>query len=85
MDILSHLPVLAEDAQNPYVFVTAKEELGAASATKRPTSCVMIVPDATKMGKKAAEMMKAAEKVPEKQKALQDYRRSFPYFRIFVF
>ncbi|KAL4075857.1 50S ribosomal protein L30e-like protein [Scleroderma citrinum] len=45
IDIISHLPVLAEEAQIPYVFVTSKEELGHASSTKRPTSCVMICPD----------------------------------------
>ena len=45
IDIISHLPVLCEEAQIPYVFVTSKEELGHASSTKRPTSCVMICPD----------------------------------------
>jgi len=45
IDIISHLPVLSEEAQIPYVFVTSKEELGHASSTKRPTSCVMICPD----------------------------------------
>ena len=45
IDIISHLPVLSEEAQVPYVFVTSKEELGHASSTKRPTSCVMICPD----------------------------------------
>ncbi|KAF8309591.1 L30e-like protein [Clavulina sp. PMI_390] len=46
LDIISHLPLLAEEASVPYVFVASKEELGHASATKRPTSCVMICPDA---------------------------------------
>lgn len=45
MDIISHLPVLSEEAGIPYVFVTSKEELGHASSTKRPTSCVMVCPD----------------------------------------
>ena len=51
IDIISHLPVMAEDAQIPYVFVPSKEELGHASATKRPTSCVMVCPDQKKKGK----------------------------------
>ncbi|PPQ94017.1 hypothetical protein CVT25_009865, partial [Psilocybe cyanescens] len=42
IDIISHLPVLSEEAQIPYIFVSSKEELGHASSTKRPTSCVMI-------------------------------------------
>ena len=45
MDIISPLPVLAEEASIPYVFVASKEELGHASSTKRPTSCVMVCPD----------------------------------------
>ena len=51
IDIISHLPVMSEDAGIPYVFVTSKEELGHASATKRPTSCVMVCPDAKKRPK----------------------------------
>ncbi|KAJ7433850.1 RNA-binding protein [Mycena galericulata] len=51
IDIISHLPVLSEEAQIPYIFVSSKEELGNASSTKRPTSCVMICPDQKKKGK----------------------------------
>ena len=43
---------MAEDANIPYVFVPSKEELGHASATKRPTSCVMVCPDQKKKPKK---------------------------------
>ncbi len=68
IDIISHLPVMAEDAQIPYVFVPSKEELGHASATKRPTSCVMICPDQKK--KKA----KNAEGIEEKD---EDYREMY--------
>ena len=42
MDVISHLPVLCEDHGVPYVFVTSRAELGAASITKRPTSVVMV-------------------------------------------
>lgn len=52
IDIISHLPVLSEDAGVPYVFVASKEELGHASSTKRPTSCVMICPDSKRRAKK---------------------------------
>jgi H/ACA ribonucleoprotein complex subunit 2 len=47
------LPILSEEAGIPYVFVASKEELGQASSTKRPTSCVMICPDSKR--KKTAE------------------------------
>ncbi|KAJ7047367.1 RNA-binding protein [Mycena alexandri] len=57
IDIISHLPVLAEEAQIPYIFVSSKEELGNASSTKRPTSCVMICPDQKKKGKPKEEIV----------------------------
>ncbi len=68
IDIISHLPVMAEDAQIPYVFVPSKEELGHASATKRPTSCVMICPDQKKKGK---------PKDGEKEEKDDDYRETY--------
>ncbi|KAF8913905.1 50S ribosomal protein L30e-like protein [Gymnopilus junonius] len=52
IDIISHLPVMSEEAQIPYVFVSSKEELGHASSTKRPTSCVMVCPDQKRRAKK---------------------------------
>lgn len=43
VDVLSHLPVLAEETKGvEYCWVLSKEELGAASGTKRATSCVLI-------------------------------------------
>ena len=50
MDVISHLPVLCEDHGVPYIFVTSRAELGAASSTKRPTSVVMVSKEAA--GKK---------------------------------
>ena len=68
VDILSHIPVLCEDTCNPYVFVASKDQLGNASSTKRPTSCVMIVPGG---GKKAVE--KGETKVKE------DYQEDYSF------
>jgi H/ACA ribonucleoprotein complex subunit 2 len=48
MDVISHIPVLAEDHSIPYIYVTSRAELGLAGATKRPTSVVMISRDAGK-------------------------------------
>jgi H/ACA ribonucleoprotein complex subunit 2 len=42
MDVISHIPVLCEDHNIPYIYVTSRAELGAAGNTKRPTSVVMI-------------------------------------------
>jgi len=55
MDIISHLPIMSEEAKIPYVFVPSKEELGHASSTKRPTSCVMICPNQKRKTKKEGE------------------------------
>ncbi|KAL1639210.1 hypothetical protein SLS58_008178 [Diplodia intermedia] len=45
MDVISHIPVLCEEHNIPYIFVTSRAELGAAGNTKRPTSVVMICKD----------------------------------------
>lgn len=72
MDILSHIPLLCEETDNPYIFVTSKDSLGAASSTKRPTSCVMIVPGG---GKKAAA---AKLKNPTKEEVKgEDYKEDY--------
>jgi H/ACA ribonucleoprotein complex subunit 2 len=56
MDVISHIPVLCEDHGIPYIFVSSRAELGAAGATKRPTSVVMVMPGAGKKGKKGEEV-----------------------------
>ncbi|KAF9977325.1 snoRNA-binding protein [Actinomortierella ambigua] len=43
IDVITHVPVLCEDNNVPYVFLPSKEDLGTAGSTKRPTSCVMVV------------------------------------------
>jgi H/ACA ribonucleoprotein complex subunit 2 len=43
IDVITHIPVLCEDNDIPYVYVPSKDDLGAMGATKRPTSCVMVV------------------------------------------
>jgi H/ACA ribonucleoprotein complex subunit 2 len=55
IDVIAHLPVLCEDSNVPYVFVPSKENLGEASATKRPTSVTMVVLGGQKKDLKAAE------------------------------
>lgn len=64
MDVISHLPVLCEDHNVPFIFVTSRAELGAAAKTKRPTSVVMIMEKAE--GKKKAS--KDADKDDEDDK-----------------
>lgn len=42
IDVLTHIPVLCEDANILYAFVPSKVALGAAGSTRRPTCCVLI-------------------------------------------
>ncbi|KIR60108.1 H/ACA ribonucleoprotein complex subunit 2 [Cryptococcus bacillisporus CA1873] len=52
IDVISHLPLLAEEAAGvEYCWVLSKEELGVYAGTKRATSCVLI---STTPNKKAA-------------------------------
>eukprot|EP01038_Epipyxis_sp_PR26KG_P010079 gene10079-13545_t len=44
IDVITHLPILCEDKQVPYYYVPSKHDLGAAAATKRPTSCILVSP-----------------------------------------
>ncbi|EEA25615.1 snoRNA-binding protein [Talaromyces marneffei ATCC 18224] len=80
LDVISHIPILCEDHGVPYIFVTSRAELGAAGATKRPTSVVMVTPKSGKKSKKSedgdeedfskvyAELVKLALKEQEKVK-----------------
>lgn len=42
IDVITHLPIMCEDRDIPYIYVPSKEELGAAGQTKRPSSCMLI-------------------------------------------
>ena len=44
IDVISHIPILLEEKDIPYLFVPSKQDLGAAACTKRPTSVVLIRP-----------------------------------------
>ena len=55
MDVISHIPVLCEDHNIPYIYVTSRAELGMAGQTKRPTSVVMIAKEGSGKGKDKKE------------------------------
>jgi H/ACA ribonucleoprotein complex subunit 2 len=42
LDVMSHIPLLLEEKDIPYLFVPSKQDLGAAASTKRPTSVVLV-------------------------------------------
>lgn len=70
-DVISHIPVLCEDCLVPYVFIPSKEDLGSAGATKRPTSCVMVVPGGGKAKKNA-------DKTDEYKEAFDEVVKEIP-------
>ncbi|KAG6001940.1 hypothetical protein E4U21_003621 [Claviceps maximensis] len=71
MDVISHIPVLCEDHNVPFIFVTSRAELGAAAKTKRPTSVVMIM-EKPEGKKKAASKDAAASKDEEGDESFGD-------------
>ncbi|RLN52196.1 hypothetical protein BBJ29_000798 [Phytophthora kernoviae] len=44
VDVISHIPVLCEENDIPYIFTPSKVDLGASALSKRPTSCILITP-----------------------------------------
>lgn len=42
IDVISHFPILCEDANIPYCYISGRSALGMASLTRRPTSVVMV-------------------------------------------
>ncbi|MFQ6637648.1 hypothetical protein Gotur_013246 [Gossypium turneri] len=48
IDVITHVPILCEEADIPYVYVPSKEDLATAGATKRPMCCVLVLTKPTK-------------------------------------
>lgn len=61
IDVITHVPILCEEAEIPYVYVPSKEDLANAGATKRPTCCVLVLTKPTKgeLGQEEQEKLKA--------------------------
>lgn len=69
MDVISHIPVLCEEHNVPYIFVKSRAELGSAGNTKRPTSVVM-VSETRVSGSKKNEVIDGSEEFKETYKQL---------------
>ncbi|KAJ3201849.1 hypothetical protein HDU67_001015, partial [Dinochytrium kinnereticum] len=63
IDVITHVPVLCEEANVPYVYVPSKEDLGSAGSTKRPTSVIMVLEKAGEDYEEAFEEVKGEVKV----------------------
>ncbi|KAK4403470.1 UNVERIFIED_CONTAM: H/ACA ribonucleoprotein complex subunit-like protein [Sesamum radiatum] len=61
IDVITHVPILCEEANIPYIYVPSKEDLANAGATKRPTCCVLVLTKPTKgeLGQEEQEKLKA--------------------------
>ncbi|CAD6566495.1 MAG: snoRNA-binding protein [Tremellales sp. Tagirdzhanova-0007] len=71
VDVISHLPLMAEEAPDvEYCWVLSKEELGAASGTKRATSTVQKRP--TPKDGTPAKSAPTAEEVTEWKEGLEE-------------
>lgn len=64
IDVISHIPVLCEKNNIPYIYVPSRQLLGAASQTKRPTSVVMVLepPEDNKYKDKFDKLKSVVEK-----------------------
>lgn len=75
IDVLTHIPIVCEDHKVQYIYVPSKEDLGAAALSKRPTSCLLILPKPIKGGdgdeEEAKEFAEAYSEVEKKVKAAQ--------------
>ena len=67
VDVISHIPILCEDAGIPYIFVRSRLELGIAAETKKPTSVVLLEKP------KEASLLEKYEKLFEKIKGGHPY------------
>ncbi len=68
MDVISHIPVLCEDHNIPYIYLTSRAQLGVAATTKRPTSVVLITPERGGKKRKPAEQQQQQQEQQQQQK-----------------
>ncbi|KAF1814887.1 L30e-like protein [Eremomyces bilateralis CBS 781.70] len=75
-DIISHMPVLCEDHNTPYIFVRSREELGQAGGSVRmQTSAMMVL--AEKGVKKAAKEGEAAKEAVPGELSAEEYKKAY--------
>ncbi|CAH9146717.1 unnamed protein product [Cuscuta epithymum] len=64
LEILLHLPLLAEDKNVPYVFVKSKEALGRACGVTRPViACSVTTNEGSQLKSQITELKNAIEKL----------------------
>merc|ERR1711990_766047 len=63
IDVYSHLPVVFENNDIPYVFVPSKHDLGASIGSKRPT-CVLLIKPNEVYAEELGKCLKDVTKLP---------------------
>ncbi|EPS73233.1 hypothetical protein M569_01524 [Genlisea aurea] len=60
IDVITHVPILCEEADIPYIYVPSKEDLANAGKTKKPTCCVLVQTQPTKgeLGQEEGDKLK---------------------------
>nr|ABK25577.1 unknown [Picea sitchensis]ABR18431.1 unknown [Picea sitchensis] len=77
IDVITHVPILCEEADIPYIYVPSKEDLAGAGATKRPTCCVLVLTSPTKGSLSEEEDKKLKEDYNELVKEVRELATSF--------
>lgn len=77
IDVITHVPVLCEEADVPYIYVPSKEDLAGAGATKRPTCCVLILTEPQKGDVNDGDNAKFKEDFDEIVKEIKSLTASF--------
>ena len=71
VDVLTHIPIICEDLNIPYIYVPSKEDLGAAALSKRPTSCMLLLPQPPKADGDEEAQKEYAEAYAEAEKKVR--------------
>lgn len=77
IDVITHVPILCEEADIPYIYVPSKEDLAGAGATKRPTCCVLVLTSPTKGSLSEEEDKKLKEDYSEVVKEVRELATPF--------
>uniref|UniRef100_A0A0C9QLV4 H/ACA ribonucleoprotein complex subunit 2 n=1 Tax=Wollemia nobilis TaxID=56998 RepID=A0A0C9QLV4_9CONI len=77
IDVITHVPILCEESDIPYIYVPSKEDLAGAGATKRPTCCVLVLTSPAKGSIGEEDQKKLKEDYKEVVKEVQELTSSF--------
>lgn len=77
IDVITHVPVLCEESDVPYIYVPSKEDLASASITKRPTCCVLVMTEPQKGEVKEEDKAKFKEDFDDIVKEVRSLTASF--------